>query len=111
MHGRKMGRIFNVTEGSILQLTRLVSMGRRLEADKLLIGENNTLFESMANKLCELLELEDIIHAILFVGKESPYHALNQAIETTEMLGFIKNSNGMVAIASGVFAMMFITGF
>ena len=77
------------------------------EAHKMLIGEKNTLFESMVNKLYELSELKDIAYAILFTGKEIPYNGLNQAIGTAEMLGFIKNVNGTVVIANKIFEMVF----
>ena len=77
------------------------------EAHKMLIGEKNTLFESMVNKLYELSELKDIVYAILFTGKEIPYNGLNQAIGTAEMLGFIKNVNGTVVIANKIFEMVF----
>ena len=78
-----------------------------LEAVRILLGEKNTLFESMVNKLHELPELKEIIYGILFTGKESSYNALNQVIGTAEMLGFIKNANGVVAIANRIFETVF----
>ena len=59
------------------------------------------------NKLHELPELKEIIYGILFTGKESSYNALNQVIGTAEMLGFIKNANGVVAIANRIFETVF----
>lgn len=81
--------------------------GGFLEANKLLLGEKNTLFESMVNKLYDFPELKDIIYSILFTGKETSYNALNQTIQTAEMFGFIKNMNGTVAIANRIFEMVF----
>lgn len=78
-----------------------------LEAEKMLLGEKNTLFESMVNKLYDFPELKEIVYSILFTGKESSYNALNQAIGTAEMFGFVKNVNGAVAIANRVFEMVF----
>ena len=78
-----------------------------LEAERMLLGEKNTLFESMVNKLYDFPELKDIVYSILFTGKESSYNALNEAIGTAEMFGFVKNINGVVAIANRIFEMVF----
>lgn len=78
-----------------------------LEAERILLGEKNTLFESMVNKLYDFPELKEIVYSILFTGKESSYNALNQAIGTAEMFGFVKNVKGAVAIANRVFEMVF----
>lgn len=77
------------------------------EADKILLGEKNTLFESMVNKLYDFPELKDIIYSILFAGKEYSYNVLDQAIATAQMFGFIKNVNGVVVIANRIFEMVF----
>ena len=78
-----------------------------LEAERILLGEKNTLFESMVNKLYDFPELKDIVYSILFMGKEYPYNALNEAIGTAEMFGFVKNINGVVTIANRIFEMVF----
>ncbi len=39
--------------------------GGFLEADRLLLGEKNTLFESMANKLYDLPELKEMVYSII----------------------------------------------
>lgn len=85
--------------------------GGFLEADRLLLGEKNTLFESMVIKLYDLPELKEMVYSILFVGKESPYNVLNQAIGTAQMLGFIKNNNGVVIIANRIFETVFYNWF
>ena len=78
-----------------------------LEAERMLLGEKNTLFESMVNKLYDFPELKDIVYAILFMGKESPYNALNEVIAAAEMFRFVKNVNGVVTIANRIFEMVF----
>lgn len=78
-----------------------------LEAERILLGEKNTLFESMVNKLYEFPELKEIVYSILFMGKESSYNVLNQAIGTAEMFGFVKNVNGVVVIVNRIFEMVF----
>ncbi len=77
------------------------------EADKILLREKNTLFESMINKLLDFPELKDIVYSILFTGKEISYNALDPALGIAEMFGFVKNVNGAVAIANRVFEMIF----
>lgn len=78
-----------------------------LEAERILLGEKNTLFESMVNKLYDLKELQEMVYAILFAGKEYSYNILNQAIGIAQMFGFIKNVNGVVAIANRIFEAVF----
>lgn len=78
-----------------------------LEANRILLGEKNTLFESMVNKLLDFPELKDIVYAILFTGKEISYNALSPALGMAEMFGFVKNINGIVAIANRIFEMVF----
>lgn len=82
-----------------------------LEADRMLLAEKNTLFESMVNKLYDFPELKEIVYSILFVGKEISYNVLDNAIETAEMFGFIKNVNGVVVIANRIFETVFYNFF
>lgn len=78
-----------------------------LEAVKMLLNEKNTLFESMAQKIYDDPELKEMAYAILFTGKEIPYHPLNDVLDLATMLGFIKNERGVVAIANRIFEMVF----
>lgn len=77
------------------------------QAQKLLLEEKNTLFESMVNKLYDFPELKTIISSILFTGREVAYNALNPDIAAAEMFGFIKNVNGTAAISNRIFEMVF----
>ncbi len=78
-----------------------------LEAERMLLADKNTLFESMVNKLYEYPELKEIISTVLFMGKEIPYNALEPGIGIAEMFGFIKNKKGTVAIANRIFETVF----
>lgn len=78
-----------------------------LEAVRLLVSEKNTLFESMVNKIYDFPELRDIVYSLLFTGKESAYNALDRAVGTAEMFGFIKNNNGIITIANRIFETVF----
>lgn len=78
-----------------------------LEADRMLIGEKNTLFESMVNKLYDFPELRDVVYSMLFTGREWPYNALDPVVGTAAMFGFVKNAGGVVAIANRIFENVF----
>lgn len=78
-----------------------------LAAERILVAEKNTLFESMVNKIYDIPELKEIVYSILFTGRESSYNALNQAIGMAQMLGFVKNEKGLVVIANKIFEIVF----
>lgn len=78
-----------------------------LEAERILLGEKNPLFESMVNKLYEFPELNEMIYSILFLGREISFNLLNQAIGTAVMFGFLKNAAGMAVIANRIFEIVF----
>lgn len=77
-----------------------------LEAEKILLSEKNTLFESLVNKITDYPELKNVLYELLFTGKAIPYNPLNKYIETAEMFGFIKNENGSAVISNRIFEMV-----
>lgn len=83
------------------------SYGGFLEAERILLAEKNTLFESMVNKLYDFPELKEMVYAILFAGKEISYNALNLAVGTAEMFGFVKNVNGVAVLTNRIFETVF----
>lgn len=70
-----------------------------------LLMERNTLFESLKGKIDSFPELERMLYSLLFVGKDIPYNADNQAITVASMFGFVKNVDGNAAIANRIFEM------
>ena len=74
-----------------------------LEAERLLLQEKNTLFESLINKLSDYPEMDEMLYALLFSGRGIAYNALNPAIEIASMFGFVKNRDGMVEPANRIF--------
>lgn len=77
-----------------------------LEAVKQLLGEKNTLFESLVNKLTDYPELRDILYRILFAGEEITFNIFNHVIDIAEMFGFVKDVKGKVAISNRIFEML-----
>ena len=73
------------------------------EAVKLLLSENNTLFQSLAGKLNNFPELKESLHDILMQGKRLSYNAQQESIEQMQMYGFICNDNNTVKIANRIF--------
>lgn len=74
-----------------------------LLAIRRLIAERNTLFESLTEKLDAYPELDRMLHTLLFVGKDIPYNADNEAISLASMLGFVKNEDEKVIITNRIF--------
>lgn len=74
-----------------------------LEAVKLLINDNNTLFQSLTGKLTDYPMLRTVLYELLFTGKQIPYVPQNQYIEVASMFGFIKNRGGAAVIANRIF--------
>lgn len=74
-----------------------------LEAVKILLGEPNTLFESLLNKLEDYPELDEMLRSLLFTGKEIAYVVGIHSIETALMFGFVKRVNSTVVIANRIF--------
>lgn len=74
-----------------------------LKAIKLLMAENNSLFQSITRKLNEYPKLKAAIRSILMEGTKLTYTAQTNAISQMQMYGLIKNDNNTVAIANRTF--------
>lgn len=74
-----------------------------LEAVRSLLMEQNTLFESLLNKVEDDSELEGLLWELLFKGKEIAYVLGSRSVETALMFGFVKKVNNSVVIANRIF--------
>lgn len=74
-----------------------------LTAVRLLLSEQNTLFESLFNKLEDYPELETMLRDLLLCGKDIPYVVGVRSIETALMFGFVKKEKHNVIIANRIF--------
>lgn len=74
-----------------------------LEAIKLLLKDQNPLFESLIGKLNDFPELNDVISRLLFQGQSIAYNPDNLAIQTAQMFGFVKVEDSNVVIANRIF--------
>lgn len=74
-----------------------------LAAVRFLLSEQNTLFESLFNKLEDYPELEIMLRDFLLCGKDIPYVVGVRSVETALMFGFVKKVGHNVVIANRIF--------
>lgn len=74
-----------------------------LAAVKLLLMERNTLFDDMVKKLLDHPKLEELMQGILFGGSSIPFKRESPVIDLGVTLGFLKDRDGMVAVANRIF--------
>ncbi len=74
-----------------------------LEAVRILLGERNTLFDSLTEKLSAYPLLRQMIEALLFQGKTIAYNPDDEAVGMALMFGFVKTDGSFVSIANRIF--------
>lgn len=72
-------------------------------AIRMLLKEQNPLFESLANKLNDYPELKEMLYTMLFCGKDISYNILHPAISIAVMFGFLKEKDGKAVISNRIF--------
>ena len=73
------------------------------EAARLILSENNTLFDSLMGKIYDNAPLRDMLQSILFAGERIPYNPDYVPAMDGEMYGFIKNDAGAMTVANRIF--------
>lgn len=73
------------------------------EAEKMVIKEDNTLYQSLIRKLKIYPELRNVLYDLLFTGKTIPYVATNDYMKDAAMFGFIKNENDTAVISNRIY--------
>lgn len=73
------------------------------EAVKVILKENNALFESLINKIEDYPDLYDYLYQILIEGRRISYNPDDSVIKLAMMYGFVKEENGSVVIANRIF--------
>ena len=76
------------------------------EAVKLILGENNTLFQSLTKNLNNYPELKCAIRSILMEGTRLTYNAQQNEITQMQMYGLIRNDHNTVRISNRIFETM-----
>lgn len=76
-----------------------------LTAVKMLLEDNNPLFQSLMNKLHDDPELKHILVRLLFQGQSIAYNADNIAVQNAQMFGFVKIVDSVVLPANRIYEM------
>ena len=74
-----------------------------LDAVKVLLSDNNPLFESLIGKLNDYPGVKNLVYRLLFRGQSIGYNPDDLGITMAKMFGFIKVENGNVYIANRIF--------
>lgn len=74
-----------------------------LAAEKILLMEKNTLFDSLVNKLTDYPKLRELLYSMLFLGERVVFNPDNSAIDIACMFGFVKSENGSLRVANRIF--------
>lgn len=81
------------------------------EAVKILLKRNTPLFDSMAKQLDAYSELRQMIEEILYQGKQITFSPMEKAVNLGVMFGFLKETDGYVAVANRIFEMALLNMF
>ncbi len=76
------------------------------EAVKLILAENNTLFQTITKNLDCYPKLKDSIRSILMEGTKLTWNAQQDSIVQMQMYGLIRNDHNTVRIANRIFETM-----
>ena len=73
------------------------------EAVKMILSEDNTLFQSLTGKLQNLKEIRNILYRVLMNGERFAYNAQQEYISQMHMYGFVYNDSGSLRISNRIF--------
>lgn len=76
------------------------------EAIKLILSENNTLFQSITGKLNNYPEFKKSIRSILMEGERLTWNLQQQELSQMQMYGLIRNDHNSVRISNRIFETM-----
>lgn len=82
-----------------------------LAAVRKLLTEENTLFESLDNKLIDFPDLKQMLKDLLMKGKTIEYVPGDMGIRMAAMFGFITLKDGTAAVSNRIFEIRLYNGF
>ncbi len=74
-----------------------------LEAEKRIVKEDNTLYQSLIGKLEQYKELKTVLYELLFIGRTIPYTSMSNYVQVATMFGFVRNENDTLVIFNRIF--------
>ena len=104
-----VSRLCQLTDGDVagrVGLSKAWTKQGIEDAVKLLLAENNTLFQSLTGKLDDYPDLRAAICSILMEGTKLTWNAQQDAIVQMQMFGLIQNDHNTVRIANRIFETM-----
>jgi len=75
------------------------------EAVAVILSEDNTLFRDLFKNIHNNENLRELLHDMLFVGKDMPFSIDDETISMGHMYGFLKNADGKTRVANRIFEM------
>lgn len=82
-----------------------------LTAVRMLLAEENTLFESLDNKLIDYPDMKQMLKELLLLGKPIANIPGNQGMRMAVMFGFVIVQNGFLSVANRIFETRLYDGF
>lgn len=86
-----------------MQETKVWNEQTVIDAVKVLLNENNTLFDDMMKKIEDFEELRTLLYQILFQGMSYPFVPGHLITELGRDFGFIVEKDGTIAVANRIF--------
>lgn len=74
-----------------------------LKAINILVAESNSLFDDLTKKLNDYPDLKKFLEGLLFSGKSIPFNINTKLVSIGNVYGFLKDSNGQVAVSNRIF--------
>lgn len=78
-----------------------------LEAVKLMLKDENTLFDDMRKKLDDFPSMRNVLNEILYKGESVLFNSYDKDLNVAKMFNFIKEVNGKVAVFNRIFETWF----
>jgi len=75
------------------------------EAVRMLLSEQNTLFDDLFKNIHNNEKLRELLYDLLFVGREIPFGIDHETIGMGFMYGFLKDANGKTRVSNKIFEM------
>lgn len=74
-----------------------------IKAMKILIAENNTLFDDLIKNIENNEDLKEYLFDLIMAGQDKTFNIHNNIINLGMILGYLKNENGKVIISNSIF--------
>lgn len=78
-----------------------------LEAVKLMLKDENTLFDDMRKKLDDFPSMRNVLNEILYKGRSFTFNQYDKDMSVAKMFNFIKEVDGKVAVFNRIFETWF----